>query len=61
MNAAYPRTRQRILPFQSRELAWTRIPRAAQQEAIELLCRLILERVRVEPGARQGLRSDHEG
>jgi hypothetical protein len=61
MNAACPRTRQKTLPFQSRELAWTRIPRAAQQEAIELLCRLFLDRVRVKPSARQGLRSDHEG
>jgi hypothetical protein len=61
MNAVSPRTRQRMLPFQSRELTWTRIPCAAQQEAIKLFCRLILEHVRVEPSARQDARSGHEG
>lgn len=61
MNAVSPRTRQRLLPFQSRELRWTRIPRAAQHETIELFCRLIMERVRIAPSARQNLRSGHEG
>ena len=59
-NAIRPKTRQRMLPLQSSELAWNRIPRAVQTEAIELLCRLILERVRVEPSARQSVRSGHE-
>lgn len=46
MNALCPRTRQRMLSLESRDLAWTRIPPAAQQEALELLCRMILTYVR---------------
>lgn len=46
MNALCPRTRQRMLSLESRELTWTRIPSAAQQEALELLCHLILKHVR---------------
>lgn len=46
MNAIRPRTRQRMLSLESRDLAWARIPPAAQQEAVELLCQLILKHVR---------------